>query len=474
MSEVLRTVIATVKKVKKMIKLTSIKNQLKPMLIKSAAALLILPLIAGVEVLTSDSQQAHAQKSGQKAKPKTKKVQSIRQKHIKVFEKVQEAFEAENNTEALRLLDKLAKEEDLNNIENAYIANYRGNICFSQDRLDCALREFKKVTATREGVPDGFYNQMLYVIAQVLFSQEKYREALNYAQTWFKTQEDPSADAYMLVGQAYYMLKDYDKSLPNVQKGIAKYIELGSIPKEGWLNLLSSIYRQKNDFKKMLPVVKQLVQHYPKKTYLLTMAGIFNELDDQTRMTAMYQAMHDQGILSTESELVTLASLEMSQENPYHASEIMKKGFASGVLKKDLKNYRLYSQALYAAREYNDALGPLAKAAGLAKDGKLYNQLGQSYVALNRWREAETALGNALKKGKLSSAGQTLISQGMTQFEQKKFKSAEATFVRAQKYEKVSKTATNWIKYVKAEVRRLKELDAPIEEINTSVEPTIS
>lgn len=453
-----------------MIKLTSIKSQLKPLLSASLSVVIMLPLIAGVEVIAFDSQQAQAQS----AKPKTKKVQSIRQKNIKVFEKIQEAFEAENNTEAKRLLDKLSREEDLNNIEKAYIANYRGNICFAREDLSCALREFKKVTATREGIPDGFYNQMLYVIAQVLFSQEKYRDALGYAQTWFKTQEDPSADAYMLVGQAHYMLKEYNKSLPNVQKGIAKYVELGSVPKEGWLNLLSSIYRQKSDFKKMLPIVKQLVQHYPKKTYLLTMAGIFNELDDQARMTAMYQAMHDQGLLSTESELVTLASLEMSQENPFHASEIMKKGIASGKMKKNLKNYRLYSQALYAAREYNDALDPLSKAAGQAPDGKLYNQLGQSYVALNRWSDAEKALTSALNKGKLSSTGQTLISKGLTQFEQKKFKAAEATFVRAQKYEKVSKTAANWIRYVKAEVRRLKELDAPIEAISTDVEPEVS
>ena len=175
---------------------------------------------------------------------------------------------------------------------------------------------------------------MLYVVAQVLFSQEKYREALTYAQRWLNTQEEPTAEGYMVVGQAHYMLKDYNKALPNVQKGIAKYVELGSVPKEGWLNLLSSIYRQKNDFRKMMPVVKQLVQHYPKKTYLLTMAGIFNELDDQVKMTGMYQAMYDQGLLTTESELVTLASLSMSQDNPYHAAQIMKKGLDQAFLRK--------------------------------------------------------------------------------------------------------------------------------------------
>jgi len=235
-------------------------------------AALALPLLAIVEVNVMPSQEAFAQEQSQR---KTKRVESIRQKHIKTFEKINEAFDAEDYTAATRLLDKMRSEEDLNNIEKAYIANYRGNIFFSRDNLPGALREFKKVVATRDGIPTGFYNQILYVIAQVLFSQEKYREALQYAEDWFKTQEDPSADAYMLVGQAHYLLKNYNKALPNVQKGISKYEELGSVPKEGWLNLLSSIYRQKSEFRKMLPVLKQLVQHYPKKTYLLTMGGIW-------------------------------------------------------------------------------------------------------------------------------------------------------------------------------------------------------
>lgn len=455
-----------------MIKVTQVKKQLKPLLTASLSIALMLPMMAAVEVVSIDSQQAFAQNSA--PKPKTKKVDSIRQKLIKDFEKVQEAFEAENYPEVERVLQKIERTEGLNNLERAYVANYRGNICFSRDDLNCALRNFKKITASPDGLSESFYNQMLYVIAQVLFSQEKYREALGYAQRWLNTQEEPTADGYMLVGQAHYMLKDYDKALPNVQKGIAKYVELGSVPKEGWLNLLSSIYRQKNDFRRMMPVVKQLVQHYPKKTYLLTMAGIFNELDDQVKMTGMYQAMHDQGLLTTESELVTLASLSMSQENPYHAAQIMKKGLDSGVIKNELKNYRIYSQALYAAREYEDALAPLSRAAGMSPNGKLYNQLGQSYVALNRWRDGENALTKALNKGGLTNTGQTLISKGLTQFEQKNFKGAEATFNRASKYEKVRKTAENWIRYVKAEVRRLEELDAPIQEIDTSVEPEVS
>jgi len=148
----------------------------------------------------------------------------------------------------------------------------------------------------------------------------------------------------------------------------------------------------------------------------------------------------------------------------------MGKGLDSGVLKKNLRNYRLYAQSLYISREYEKALTPLSKAAALTKDGKLYSQLGQSYIALNRWKEAEGAIKKALNKGKLTNTGQTLVSLGLVQFEQKKYESAKATFNRALKYEKVAKDAGNWVKYVKNEQFRLAELAKPIV-INTAVEP---
>ena len=427
-------------------------------------------LVASVFVLVSFGGVAQAQQDREgQSKQKAVRIESIGQKLIKDFEALAEFFEAENYAEATIILDKIATTPELNNIENAYVANYRGNICFSRDDLNCAVTQFKKILETPDGLPPAFYNQMFYVVAQVYFSQENYKSALDYAQQWFQTQEDPPADAYMLVGQAHYMLQDYDAALPNVQKGIQKYVELGSTPKEGWLNLLSSIYRQKEDYPNMLPVLKQLVEHYPKKTYLLAVAGIYNELEEQPKMSALYQGMYDHGILVNEPELVTLASLLLSQDSYHKAATILKKGFDDGILKKELKNYRLYSQALYLAKEFEQAIPPLEQSAKLAPDGKIYIQLGQSLMSLSRWAEAETAIKQGIEKGKLDNTGRAILALGSAQFEQKKYDTAKATFNRAVKYDGISKDANNWVKYIEAEVYRIQELEKPIV-ISTDVE----
>jgi tetratricopeptide (TPR) repeat protein len=436
---------------------------------KSFMNVKLVALGALVFVLVSFGSAVQAQNQEGQSKQKRVRVQSIGQKLIKDFEALAEFFEAGNNAEAIIILDKIAATPELNNIEKAYVANYRGNICFSRDDYNCAIREFKQILATPDGLPLGFYNQMFYVVAQVYFTQEDYRNALDYAQQWFKTQEDPPADAYMLVGQAHYMLQDYDAALPNVKKGIQKYVELGSTPKEGWFNLLSSIYRQKNDYTNMLPVLRQLVEHYPKKTYLLAVAGIYNELEEQPKMSAIYQAMYDHGILVSESEIITLSSLLLSEDSFYKAATILEKGFDDGILKKELKNYRLYSQALYLAKEYERAIAPMKQSADLAPDGKLYIQLGQSLMALSRWVEAEAAIKQGIKKGKLDNTGRAVLALGSAQFEQKKYDTAKATFSSAIKYDGMSKDANNWVKYIEAEVYRIQELEKPIV-ISTDVE----
>lgn len=399
---------------------------------------------------------------------KTKRVQTVSQKNAKKFEKIATLFDENKDASAKAILDKFSVDSSLNNFEKAYVANFLGAYYFERDQLNKALKEYKKIIVSPDGIPSGFYSQTFYTIAQVYFSKEDYKNALDYAKRWFGTTDNPPADAYMLVGQAHYALKQYDKALPNVKKGIQKYIEVGSKPKEGWLNLLSSIYREKNDYKSMLPIVKQLIRYYPKKNYLLTIAGVYNELGRQDKMASVYQAMYDKNLIGTEAEIITLASLLLSEDNSYQAAKILEKAFDSGVLKNNSKNYRLYAQALLIAKEYEAALQPLSKAASLATNGKLYYQLGQSYMALNRWSEAEKAFKKAFEKAGLGNSGNALISLGLVQFELKKYSQAKTTFNKALKYEKSAKDAKNWIKYIDAEMFRIQELNKPVV-IDTSV-----
>lgn len=258
---------------------------IEKMISKAIIASLVL-LCFSVEIIFISSKQAFAQYGDSKD---VNRLQTIRTSnpdpHSATKQAIQDAVNAENYPEMHRLLVEFDKDPSLTVAERAYLANYYGNICFNINDLDCALIQFKRVVAMGEGVPEAFRTHMLYVIAQVLFSQENYPEALSYAQRWFKNLPEPTTDGYLLIGMTYYQLKEYNKALSNVINGIEIPTSKRSVPKESSLNLLIAIYRKTGQLEKTVPVFKQLIEHYPKEIYQLTLNKVKKDLGHSTNST---------------------------------------------------------------------------------------------------------------------------------------------------------------------------------------------
>jgi len=248
--------------------------------------ILLLLFFSSIELIFIDSKQAFAQYGDSKD---VNRLQTIRSSHPDPHsgtkQAIQDAVNAKNYPEMHRLLGEFDKDPSLTVAERAYLANYYGSICFSIDDLDCALIQFKRAVEMGKGVPEAFRNQMLYVVAQVLFSQENYPEALSYAQHWFKNLPEPTADAYLLIGMTYYQLEEYNKALSNVINGIEILTSKRSVPKESSLNLLIAIYRKTGQLEKTVPVFKQLIEHYPKEIYQLTLNEVKKDLGHSTNST---------------------------------------------------------------------------------------------------------------------------------------------------------------------------------------------
>ena len=59
--------------------------------------------------------------------------------------------------------------------------------------------------------------------------------------------ETPNANAYVLLAQGYYQVKDYNNALLNVEKAISMHKGNGKVPKEQWYNLARFLYFYKKD-----------------------------------------------------------------------------------------------------------------------------------------------------------------------------------------------------------------------------------
>lgn len=407
--------------------------------------------------------------------------QTISAKNYEKLNKVQELFSANKEAQGKALLDQMKSQKDLNNYTRAQISNFSGQYYYGKGNYRSALSEYKKVLKDPTGIPAGVYNQTYYVIAQLYFNLEDYKSALNYAQKWFNTTKTPPADAYMLIGQAYYMMQNFNKALPNVQKGISLYEKEGKKPKENWLVLLRGIYVQKNNHKSALPIVRKLLALYPKKQYLTALAQTYGALGNNAKVASVLQAMDDNNLLSEKKDgayLLNLASIYLEQEAYYKAALILDKGLKKGLIPAKTSNYKLAAQSYSLSKDYALSVPYMAKTAASSGNPKDYFELGQSYLYLNRYKEAEKALRKAVsiyskdtgkvKKYKFKTKESAKVTLAMVLVELENFDGSIKIFESILTSNPTSKVASQWLNYAKNEKSRKALDDAPVV-INTDV-----
>jgi len=371
--------------------------------------------------------------------------------------------EAQGYASAQLLIDGMGTgRTKLSAYEKAQIYNIEGYSYYLQERYADAIRSYEKVLSQPD-LPEALVLSTLKTTAQLQFTQEDYTGALVTIQRLMQAVAEPSADIYMLKGQALFQMERYDDALDPIKTAIAMYREQGRPPKENWLLLLRVIYFERNDYDNMLLVVKELLLHYPKDTYILTLAGIYSEQGDTKKQMALTEVLYEKGLLTNASNITNLANLYMMHGLPYKAAVLLEKEMGEEVVEANERNLRLLSQSWYQAREDQKAIPPLKKAADMAEDGELYVRLAQSHLNLDQWKDAVAALQRGLKLGGLKRDDQANIMLGMALFNLKRLTQARRAFERASKSKRSARTATQWIKYVDSEIKRaeLMTQDAP-------------
>ena len=215
-----------------------------------------------------------------------------------------------------------------------------------------------------------------------------------------------------------------------------------------------------------LEVSKILVSQWPKKQYWLQLGGLYSYVEDEPRQLAAYWSSYDQGLMTSNSELKSVAQLLMMQNVPYKAAVILQEGVDSGLIEATPDNYRLLAQAWQLSRDDRLALGPLRKAAEMEEDNEdratLYVRLAEIYSALSEYNECTVATRRALQERELKSRGRTNMLMGQCLLEQEKYDEAADAFSDAADDPDVRRQAVQWRNYVTKEIARVQDLEAKL------------
>lgn len=382
-----------------------------------------------------------------KAKPRTRRVQSVKPKTYKQLTSVQKKLAEDDFIGAIASLDKLAESKRLNSYERALVYQTYAFAYSGKEQYVKAIDAFEKCLATG-AMPASQALDIRYNMGQLYLVTGNPRKGIDTLEAWFEVAENPAPTAYILVANAYIQLEDHASALIWAEKAVAKAKQ----PRETWLQLLMALYFEKKDFPKVAGVLERLVARAPeKKQYWLQLSAIYSELKQDRKSLATMELAYRQGVLTKSDELVRLAQLYLFHETPDDAAELLAAGLESGAIESERSSWELLADSRIRAKDYALATEPLRRAAELSDDGRLYVRLAQVFIEKEQWDRARGSLRSAFKKGELKRPGMAHLLMGISSFKADRTDAARSAFSRAAKYEKYRSSAREWLKHMDAQ-----------------------
>lgn len=401
----------------------------------------------------------HAQDSKKPEKPQTKQTQFISQAVFKDLEKAQQAIDAKDYPGAITALDVVkAKGDKLNDYERATLFNLYAAVYYNQDDTPKAIASYIEVLKT-PNLPEGLRDSTLFALAQMYFVSEDYPKAIQVLNQWFKAVPEPSADAYVLLAQAHYQLDDFKQAETSLISALKLAKQKQQAPKENWLALLRAVYYELGDYAKAAKVLEILVAAYPSESYVLQLSGMYGLMGQQKKQLATLHAGYLAGMVTSKGDLLNLARLYLVEDVPYPAVQLLTKAFRDKAIEPDAETLQLYAQSLALAQERDAQIPVLKRLAELTGDSKHYAFLGQAQAEAGAWSEAISAFQMALQAKDVDDAAGIRMQLGTAQFNAGRLSDARRTFIAASESDKHGETASNWIKFVGAEIERKRAME---------------
>jgi len=432
------------------------------------ATLLALPVVA-VQLAVSQVQSdfglnpfssAAAQEEKAKKKQETRRTPALRNKVYEKLAEAQEAAEAKDWAKARKVLDGMigaGGKKALNSYELANVYNLYAFIYYSAEDYGNALKSYEQVIAQPD-IPLAMEINTKYTIAQLYFVQEDWNKGIKALLSWFDATETPPANAYVMLAQGYYQVKDYKRALLNVETAINMYKEKGKTPKEQWYNLARFLYFDNNDVNNAVAVLEELLKYYPKKQYWVQLSHMYGEQKKESKQLAAMDTAYVQDMLDKGTDQITMAYLYLNAEVPYRAAVVMDKGIKNKSIDPKSKNYELLGNAWRQAQEVKKAIPAMEQAAAKSDSGELYARLGNVYLDGDQFKKAITSINKGLSRGGVKRPDTARLVLGMAYFNDKQYSNARKAFVAARKDKRSEKYASQWIKYLNSELDRQKKL----------------
>lgn len=340
--------------------------------------------------------------------------------------------------------------------DRATALEIRGQLYFQNDNIEGAIRDFNEALQL-DVLPSEREKNLVRGIAQLYYLSERFTDAIRFMEEFVREfPQEAEANDYFIIAGAYAQNDNFRGARGPAERALQLHKASGAEPNEQFYSILNLIYSELGLSAERLRLLEDMVGLFPSNSsYWGQLAGLYSEQGRNADALAVLEVSYKAGLITDENRIVTLAQFYYDQDNPYRGARLLESEMQAGNVNRDLDNLELLAQLWAAAREQDKAIEILTEAAPRREDGGLYYQLGQSYLADERYELAIRNLRAAISRGGLSDReiGNARVLIGTALFQQdseskEARQAAREEFVRAARVETSARTANDWITYI--------------------------
>ncbi len=281
-----------------------------------------------------------------------------------------------------------------------------------------AAKAFEAILKSPE-MPAEDLGQNLMVLTQLSYQLKDYSKATEYGNRYLTT-VGPREDIQLMVGNAYYLQKNYKQASNILRNAIQTSEKAGKTPPKEWYDVLMSSEYELGNSDGVKNVLVEKLKNYPSAgdwSKVLDFAERRPAMSDRLSLDVYRLRLLTGGALGS-ADYMEMAQLAMQVALPGEAKSILDKGYAAGVLGKSTEKER-QDRLMKMAKSQADAdlksLPQQEKSAMKLKTGDAEIKIGEAYGSYGQYDKAIEVIQRGIAKGGLKAPEEATLRLGQAQ-----------------------------------------------------------
>jgi tetratricopeptide (TPR) repeat protein len=410
---------------------------------KTLTVALMIGLLAAASALAAPRGKKEAKPepmfpNATRAEPKVKVAPALAKK----LEQLVEFSQEDRPDDVIKLGDEIIANKRASAYEKSFALQAQAFAHVDKDDYAAAIPLLQKALDTN-GLPNDTHYQILFQMAQMYLSEERYEESLTTLDKFLSETKSSKPEHLAMKGYALYRLERYDEAAKILEQAIAA----SDKPQASWSQLLMGSYFEQDKPLEAAKVAEGLLAKNPDdKSMLMNLASIYAQGDMYDQAAEVLERARAKGMLTDERDYRQLYAIYLNSEGKEaQGIAIINEGLEKGILKPSAELYIALGQAYYFSDKIAESIGAYRKALPFAKDGEPALNLARVLTNEEDYAGAKSAAQEALKKG-VKKPGEAWIVVGRAEFGLGNRAGLIAAYKEAAKFPETAQQASEWLR----------------------------